>query len=111
MLLCLHLCVFILLILHLPQVLGHQVNDARSEQQEAPAGDPEQQKLLEEQRRRQEAVLHKDRVSRAAGGKVIPASCLPDMECRDLFRGTPTSKRGGTKRPWSATPKEWRLTA
>ncbi|KAF6726963.1 RNA polymerase II-associated protein 3 [Oryzias melastigma] len=43
------------------EVLGHQVNDARSEQQEAPAGDPEQQKLLEEQRRRQEAVLHKDR--------------------------------------------------
>ncbi|XP_026183087.1 RNA polymerase II-associated protein 3 isoform X2 [Mastacembelus armatus] len=46
------------------EVLGHQAPNAQTEAmqlQEAPAVDPDQQRLMEEQHRRQEAVIQKDR--------------------------------------------------
>lgn len=49
------------------QSLGHEAPAAPSEEtmqpQEAPTVDPGQQRLMEEQQRRQEAVVQKDRVS------------------------------------------------
>lgn len=49
------------------QSLGHEAPAAQSEEttqpQEAPTVDPGQQRLMEEQQRRQEAVVQKDRVS------------------------------------------------
>lgn len=48
------------------QILGDQTpatpSDA-AQSQEAPTVDPEQERLMEEQQRRQEAVIQKDRVS------------------------------------------------
>ncbi|XP_041834111.1 RNA polymerase II-associated protein 3 [Melanotaenia boesemani] len=46
------------------EVLGHQVSTVTSEAtqtREAPVFDPDQQRLVEEQQRKQEAVMHKDR--------------------------------------------------
>lgn len=48
------------------QALGHQapaVQSDAAQPQEAPTVDPSQQRLMEEQQRRQEAVVQKDRVS------------------------------------------------
>lgn len=48
------------------QILGDQTPAAPSEamqSQEAPTAEPEQERLMEEQQRRQEAVIQKDRVS------------------------------------------------
>lgn len=91
------------------QALGHQVAAVASkaaEHLEAPAVDPDQQRQIEEQQRRQEAVFQKDRV----GFLMMIHEGFHDFSSVSAFfqkilsdegycvsRGMPTSKKGNMK--------------
>lgn len=80
------------------QALGHQTvqNEAPQPKQEAVPADTEQQRLMEEQQRRQEAVLQKDRVGLAS--VTASSSCLIRLNwMRFNFGSTCPSNSFGSK--------------
>lgn len=80
------------------QALGHQTvqNEAPQPKQEAVPADTEQQRLVEEQQRRQEAVLQKDRVGLAS--VTASSSCLIRLNwMRFNFGSTCPSNSFGSK--------------